>query len=150
MPQSLAQLYVHLVFSTKGRTRGIPRGVHPDLRAYTGGVLRELDSPMLCAGAEADHIHILYRQSKNTALAKTVEKVKTATSKWLKTQDAVSRSFHWQAGYAAFSVSASKLRDVQRYIENQAEHHRTLAFQEELRQFLRKYSVEYDERYVWD
>jgi REP element-mobilizing transposase RayT len=150
MPQSLAQVYIHLIFSTKGRAALIPQSIRDDLCAYLGGVLRALDSPMQCVAAQPDHVHIVYRQSKNLPLAKIVEKIKTASSKWVKTKDKRLDSFHWQNGYAAFSVSASRLGPVRGYVETQAEHHRTVSFQDELRRFFAEYHVEYDERYVWD
>jgi REP element-mobilizing transposase RayT len=150
MPQSLAQLYTHLVFSTKNRERVIHPAVYEDLRAYFGGILRDLHSPLLQAGVVADHVHLLYRQSKNLALIKVVEDVKTGTSEWIKTKGKEYSRFHWQNGYGAFSVSASRLDAVRQYILNQESHHATVSFQEEFRRFLAEYEVEYDERYVWD
>ena len=150
MPQSLAQIYVHLIFSTKDRAALIPKSIRQDLCAYLGGVLRALDSPILCVAVQPDHIHIIYRQTKNLPLAKTVEKIKTSSSKWVKTKDEHLSSFHWQNGYAAFSVSASRLDSVRKYIEGQPKHHQTISFQDELRQYFAEYHVEYDEEYVWD
>lgn len=98
----------------------------------------------------ADHVHILCILSKNHALAKVMEEIKKGTSKWLKTQSSSLGTFHWQNGYGAFSVSQSSIAAVREYIAGQEEHHRKVTFQEEFRAFLRKYRVEYDERYVWD
>jgi hypothetical protein len=83
-------------------------------------------------------------------LKKIVEEVKKSSSKWMKTDGTKNRVFYWQNGYAAFSVSASNVPDVRRYIENQREHHRKMLFQEELRTLLTRHDVEFDERYVWD
>jgi putative transposase len=92
---------------------------------------------------------MLVSQSQNLALAKLVEKVKKGSSKWIKTKGAALRRFYWQDGYAAFSVSQSKVTAVEAYTARQKEHHRKRSFREELIQFLRKYGVEYDERYIW-
>jgi hypothetical protein len=91
---------------------------------------------------------VLLVLARTIPLSKVVEEVKKGSSKWLKTQGVP--AFAWQAGYGAFSVSASQVDAVSRYIENQEEHHRKTTFQDEFRQFCRKYGVELDERYVWD
>jgi hypothetical protein len=95
-------------------------------------------------------VHILLSQSKNHALADIVEEVKKSSSKWIKTQGAGFGDFHWQAGYGGFSVSASRIPAVERYIRNQESHHHKNTFQEEFRRFLKEYEIDYDERYVWD
>jgi REP element-mobilizing transposase RayT len=150
MAQSLAQLYTHLIFSTKERIPILHSNEHEPLREYLGGIFRELECPVIAIGVEKDHVHCVYRHSKNIALAKVVEKVKIGSSKWLKTKGERYASFHWQNGYGAFSLSASKLDVVKQYVLNQAEHHKTVSFQEEYRRFLKKYNIEFDERYVWD
>jgi hypothetical protein len=92
-----------------------------------------------------------YLLSKNHALKKVVEEVKTSSSKWMKQADPKNNAgFQWQAGYAGFSVSQSKVPDVRTYIEGQREHHRTITFQDELRALFQRHGIEYDERYVWD
>jgi REP element-mobilizing transposase RayT len=88
--------------------------------------------------------------SKKIALMKLLEEIKSHSSKWMKTKGAMLKSFYWQNGYGAFSVNPSEIDTVIRYIENQKNHHKKKTFQDEFRAFLRKYKVEYDERYVWD
>ena len=83
-------------------------------------------------------------------MADLVERVKSASSAWIKTAGDGYRDFAWQRGYGAFSVSASNLDEVLRYIDGQAEHHRRVTFQEEYRLFLQRHGVPWDERYVWD
>ena len=95
-------------------------------------------------------MHALFLLSKNHALRKIVEEVKKGSSKWMKREGTKNRDFHWQNGYAAFSVSPSNEGDVKRYIENQEQHHRTMTFQDELRALFERHGIEYDERYVWD
>ncbi|MEX0774838.1 MAG: IS200/IS605 family transposase [Phycisphaeraceae bacterium] len=151
MPQSLAKVLLHLVFSTKHRQPFLESAsVRPALNAYVVGILANLDCPSLIANCVQDHIHVLFRLSRTVSIAAVVEEVKKSSSAWLKTQDVGLRNFYWQSGYAAFSVSQSSVSQVTRYIAGQEEHHRRLSFQEELRLLFRKHEVEFDERYVWD
>jgi REP element-mobilizing transposase RayT len=93
----------------------------------------------------------LFSLWKNFALKKIVEEVKKGSSKWMKTDEgAINRDFHWQRGYAGFSVSQSNVEEVRRYIENQAEHHHKMTFQDEVRALFKRHGIEFDERYVWD
>jgi REP element-mobilizing transposase RayT len=150
MPQSLSKLYVHLIFSTKHREPLLLSTVRGPLYAYLATLLKNEDCPALKVGGAFDHVHSLFRLSKNLALAEAVEEVKTSSSKWIKTQDRALQSFHWQSGYGGFSVGPAEVDSVAAYIEGQQEHHRVVSFQEEYRKFLQEYGVEYDERYVWD
>jgi putative transposase len=150
MPQSLSKLYVHLIFSTKHREPVLIPSVRGALHAYVATVLKNQDCPALKVGSTRDHAHLLFRLSKNLTLAEVVEKVKTSSSKWLKTQGRALQAFYWQNGYGGFSVSPGEVDSVAAYIEGQEEHHRVVSFQEEYRKFLEDYGVEYDERYVWD
>lgn len=79
-----------------------------------------------------------------------LEEVKKRSSKWIKTQGDAYHQFYWQNGYGAFSVNPSQLDVVIKYISNQHEHHKKVSFQDEYRAFLKKYKVDFDERYVWD
>jgi REP element-mobilizing transposase RayT len=95
-------------------------------------------------------VHILCKLSKKIALIKLLEEVKSHSSKWIKTKGSEFANFYWQDGYGAFSVNPSEVDVVIKYIENQKNHHKTKTFQDEYRQFLKKYQVEFDEKYVWD
>jgi REP element-mobilizing transposase RayT len=150
MSQSLVKNLIHLVYSTKNRTPWIPEEAREKLDAYQAGIFRQWDSPAIIIGGVEDHVHALFLLSKNHALRKIVEEVKKGSSKWMKREGTKNRDFHWQNGYAAFSVSPSNEGDVKRYIENQEQHHRTMTFQDELRALFERHGVEYDERYVWD
>jgi putative transposase len=150
MPQSLAKNLIHLVFSTKNRQAILTESVRDPLCAYAAGVLRDLDSPAIAINAWRDHIHILFELNKNHSLSQVVMEVKRATSKWIKTQGPGFANFHWQNRYGAFSIGQSGVEGVKAYIANQAEHHRANGFEEEFRPLLKRYQVEFDERYVWD
>jgi REP-associated tyrosine transposase len=151
MSQSLAQVYLHIVFSTKNRKAFLQnRALRAELHNYLGGVCRSLDSPPLIVGGVADHVHLLCRLSRTHTIAEVIRELKRDSSKWIKTKDAALGEFHWQDGYGAFSVSPSHVEALRKYIANQEEHHRTESFQDEFRRLLKKYGLEYDERYVWD
>lgn len=150
MPQSLARLHIHLIFSTKNRERIIPDRVRDSLHAYMATVLQNLGcSPVLINSVE-DHVHILFELARTVAVSSAVEDVKKASSKWIKTQGGEFARFAWQAGYGAFAVSESNVPAVREYIANQQEHHRKKSFQGEYRAFLERHRIAFDERYVWD
>ena len=150
MPQSLAAVYVHLVYSAKNREPLIRPEIEEELRCYHAGILRELDSPMLCSNGTADHVHILLRLGRKASIAELVEELKKSSSKWIKTKGPQYQNFYWQSGYGAFSIGQSGIANLKKYIANQKEHHRKKTFQDEFRAFLAKYEIPYDERYVWD
>lgn len=150
MSQSLAKNYVHLVFSTKYRQQLIYPPVESELHNYIGGTCKMLDCQPIIVGGYTDHIHILCMLSRKIALMNLMEKVKSHSSKWIKSMGPSYADFYWQNGYGAFSVSPRGVDRVTNYIANQHEHHRHKTFQDEFRVILKKNKVEYDERYVWD
>ncbi len=151
MPQSLANVLIHIVFSTKHRQPFLKdKSIRNELHAYSLTVLQSLDSPSLAINSVADHIHILCNLSRKITIADLIQELKTSTSKWLKTKDPALNDFHWQSGYGVFSVSQSKRPDVIHYIQHQEEHHRLINYQDEFRQLCAKHNLEIDERYVWD
>jgi len=150
MPQSLSQIYIHLVFGTKIHEPLLENSVRDELHRYAATILHNLESPAITIGSVSNHVHILFSLSRNYPVRKIVEEVKKSSSKWLKTKDGISANFQWQNGYGVFSVSQSGLHDVIDYIEKQHDHHRHVSFQEGYRKFLQKYNIEFDERYVWD
>lgn len=151
MPQSLSAVYLHLIFSTKGRE---PYLADTDLRlemhAYLGGISKQLDCPPIIIGGMPDHVHLLARFGRGVTQSDWVKELKRVSSHWIKERDDHLKNFSWQSGYGVFSVSPSALEKVESYIQNQEEHHRVLTFQEEFRTFLRKHRLAWDEQYVWD
>ncbi len=101
-------------------------------------------------GGHHDHVHILCLLSRKISQAKLVEELKKSSSKWLKSLGHEFSDFFWQDGYGIFSINPTQTEAVREYIKNQATHHQAISFQDEFRAFLKKYGVEYDERYVWD
>jgi len=151
MPQSLAFIYAHLVFSTKNRVDYLKnKEVKDKLFAYIGSILRNNDSTPMVVGGTANHVHILCSISKNHPLSAVIREIKRSSSKWVKDFDSSLSAFQWQNGYAAFSVSKGNLQRVCSYIANQEKHHQRVSFEEELRDILRRQGIEIDERYLWD
>jgi putative transposase len=146
----LVKNLVHLVYSTKRRRPSIPREYQKKLFAYQAGIFKELQSPAIIIGGIEDHVHALFSLSRNYALKTVVEEVKKGSSKWMKTSGPKDANFFWQAGYSAFSVSQSISEQVRRYIENQAKHRARMSYQDELRQFLKRHQLEFNEQYLWD
>jgi REP element-mobilizing transposase RayT len=149
MAQSLAQLYVHTVFSTKERMPTISDDLRIELYRYTASVFNEIGCNAIEVGGTADHIHILHCLSRTRAIADVVEEIKKPTSKFMKRKGAAFGKFSWQDGYGAFSVSASMLSRVRAYIVQQQDHHSGRTYQDEFRALLKKHHIKYDERYLW-
>jgi REP element-mobilizing transposase RayT len=151
MPQSLAQIYLHLVFSTKNRVQYLrDQTLRQETILYIKGTCDGLKCPSVQTGGWEDHIHVLCRMGRTISIADLVKGIKTASSAWIKTKSRQLADFHWQLGYGAFSISPSHVDTLIAYIQNQEEHHRTETFQEEFRRICAKYEIEIDERYVWD
>ena len=149
MSQLLAQIYVHLVFSTKERQPFLlDDAFRKRTHTYLAGICKQQESPSVAIGGVADHVHILSRLGRTMDVATLVREIKRDSSKWIKENNSKLQEFHWQAGYGAFSISPSHVDALVRYIENQEEHHRTVSFQDEFRRICKKYRVEIDERCV--
>jgi REP element-mobilizing transposase RayT len=140
---------VHVIFSTKNRELLITPRIEPELFAYIGGILKNHDCRLVDAGGTHNHVHLLISQSKNFALSSLMKDVKKNSSSWIKTKGREFNNFHWQDGYGAFSIGQSQVPNLQRYIANQKKHHLKRSFEDEFLQFLKKYEMEFDERYLW-
>ena len=150
MGQTLVKNYIHIVFSTKNRVPCIHPPVEQELHAYMGGICRDLDCPPIMIGGYTDHVHVLINLSKNIALTTLMTKLKSNSSKWVKSKGGNYKNFFWQNGYGAFSVFPSEVERVVKYIENQKEHHSKQSSKKEFQNFMDEHSMEYDERYIWD
>ena len=148
MPQTLSLNLVHIIFSTKGRISLIHDDVAPSLHAYLAGVARELGCDCFRVGGVADHVHLALRLPTTKAAADIVSRLKTSSSAWMKEQGIA--KFGWQRGYGLFSVGPTDLDALVQYIDNQKAHHTRKSFQDEMRAFLTKYGVSFDEKYVWN
>ena len=150
MAQSLSKVLLHVVFSTKNRMASILQDLAGDLHASLAGACRALGSEAYRVGGTEDHVPLACTLPRTLTVSKLLEEIKKTSSAWFKRHDPRCAGFSWQAGYGAFSLGESQLDALIRYIDTQKEHHRTRAFREELLDLLRKYRVEYDERYLWD
>lgn len=150
MPQSLCKVYVHRVYSTKNRERVLSDAIRPSLHEYLGGILRKSGAQAVEINSEPDHAHLLFLLGRVVSIGQIVGKLKQGSTIWLQEQSPQWRDFHWQNGYASFSVSHSQLETARSYVRNQREHHRKISFQDELRALLKKHEEEWDERYLWD
>ncbi len=150
MAQSLSKILLHMVFSTKSRSPTIPPDLAKDLHAYLAGACRALGSEAYRVGGTEDHVHIACTLPRTMTVSKLLEEIKKTSSAWFKGQDARCRRFSWQAGYGAFSLGQSQLPTLIQYIDNQHEHHSTTSFRVEFLKLLKRYEVDYDERYLWD
>jgi putative transposase len=143
MSHSYSSNLVHIVFSTKGREKSIPRSKLPQLWPYFGGIAKNHQIPLLIAGGMVDHAHLLFVLPATTALSKTVQVFKANSSRW------IAPGFEWQSGYAAFSVSRADRESVHKYIATQEEHHRTRSFEEEFLSLLKTAGIDCDPKFVF-
>jgi len=151
MPQSLSNVLVHIVFSTKERHPFLSRrALRMAMHKHLAAVSTELRCPVIKVGAVEDHVHLLARQAHTVTLAGWVRELKRTSSLWVKERPEGPNVFQWQAEYGAFSVSQSQSAAVERYIARQEAHHRSVSFQQEFRTLLERHQIAYDERYLWD
>jgi putative transposase len=149
MSQSFAAIQLHIVFSTKNRLPAITPDLAPKLYGYIHSIVAK-SGILLAAGGVADHVHLLVTLGRETSVSELVRLVKCNSSGWVHQTFPTHRDFAWQSGYGAFSVSRSHRGIVEKYVETQSEHHKTLSFQDEFRELLRLHELDWDERYVWD
>ncbi len=147
MPQSLAKILVHVVFSTKSRINLIHPEIEADLYGYMHGIVRNNKSKLIIGNGTADHSHLLISLGKTIDIATLVGDIKRDSSVWMKQHE---KAFYLQDGYGAFSIGESQVPRVVKYIADQKQHHAKMDFKDEFRGLLGRYKVEYDERYVWD
>jgi REP element-mobilizing transposase RayT len=150
VPQSLAAVYLHIVFGTKNRTPFIA----PDLRErpypYLAATAPGNGTKVLAIGGVSDHIHLLISFGREVTIADTIKTLKAASSRWVHDTFPDRREFAWQNGYGAFSVGYTNLDAVREYLAGQEEHHKVTTFQEEYRTLMQRAGLTWDERYVWD
>ena len=151
MAQSLAKIIAHAIFSTQSRYPYLrDPNLREELHRYIGGILLELDCQPIITGGVEDHVHLLCSLSRTCEPANMIKEVKRGSSLWLKTKGVELKDFAWQSGYGIFSIGYSQIEAVRTYIAWQEDHHRQVSFQDEFRQFLQRYEIPFDERYVWD
>jgi putative transposase len=143
LPHSYAQNNIHLVFSTKNRRKAISRDMQKRLWPYISAICQENKIFVHAVGGMEDHCHVLFQLPPTMSLADAILVIKVSSSKWM------GKRFGWQKGYGAFSVSASNIPAVVRYIRDQERHHRKMSFEQEFIALLERHGVEYDQKYVF-
>jgi putative transposase len=150
MGQSLSNVIVHIIFSTKHRQKLILPEFREPLFGYLGQTLNNLKCNTIIVGGYLDHVHCLCRMSKTITQAKLMEELKSSSSKFMKTLDQRLQNFYWQDGYAMFSVDPKSVNGVIHYISTQEDHHSNNDFQSEFRNLMKEHNLEIDERFVWE
>jgi REP element-mobilizing transposase RayT len=150
MSQSLSQIIVHGVFSTKHRTPWLDKELRKSLFAYIATILKSKGHVPILIGGHDDHIHMLFGLARTESIADTIKHTKVNSSVWIKEEFENLQDFAWQGGYGAFSVSYQSIGSAMAYISNQDEHHKKMSFQDEFRQLMAEHGIAIDERYVWD
>ncbi len=151
MPNTYTQITIHAVFAVKGRANIITKGWRDELHSYITGIIRsEKNVKSLAVGGWKDHVHILIGLPPTLAVSDLLQKVKQNSSKWINEKKFTLGKFQWQEGFGAFSHSRSQRNNVINYIMNQEEHHKNITFREEYLDMLKKFDVDYDEKYVFE
>jgi REP element-mobilizing transposase RayT len=149
MGQSLIRNYVHIIFSTKNRLRYIKEDRKEIIFSYIGALCNKKKCQVLRVGGYEDHIHILCLLDKNITLVDLIRFIKTNSSRWIKGKFPEINSFAWQEGYGSFSINPQQIELVIEYIDKQKIHHGKVTFEGEYLAFLKKYNIDYDERFIW-
>lgn len=150
MSHSYVSQLMHCVFSTKERRPFITSELQTRLFPYIGGIARKNKMNLIAAGGVEDHVHLLISLSKTLDIAHAMQLIKGGSSKWVHDEFPEHRSFEWQEGYGAFSIGIGEVERTVKYINDQAEHHKSKDFKTEFISFLDRHLIEYDESYVFD
>jgi putative transposase len=150
MANTFSKIYLHVVFTVKGRQCLIQKQWQDELYKYICGVVQAKEQKVYAIGGVSDHIHILVSMKPNIAISELVGAIKSNSSRWINERGFINGKFTWQEGFGVFSYSESQLDNVIGYINNQEQHHKIKSFKEEYIELLHKFNVDYDERYLFD
>ena len=150
MPNTYTQLYIQIVFTVKGKQNLIAKKNREELHKYITGIITNRQQKLLAIFAMPDHIHLLVNIKPNITISDLVRDIKSNSSKFINDNKWVKGKFSWQEGFGAFSYAKSNVDNVVKYILNQEEHHKVKSFKEEYIDFLEKFNVNYDEKYLFD
>ncbi len=150
MANTYTQLKIHLVFAVMGRENMIPETHHTEVEKYITGIVQNRQHKMLAIYCMPDHIHIFIGLHPAQSISKLVEEIKKASQTYINQQPWMPFNFKWQRGYGAFSYSKSQTNAVVKYILNQPKHHKKKSFRDEYLEMLRKFDVDFDEKYLFE
>jgi REP element-mobilizing transposase RayT len=149
MADTYTQIYIQFVFAVQNRTSLIHPEWEDELYKYITGIVQNKSHKMIAINGMPDHLHMLVGFRPVDHISEFIKVVKGESSKWISEKGFVNRRFNWQEGYGAFSYSSSQIDRVYHYVMNQKKHHQTRTFLEEYRAFLKKFDVDYNERYIF-
>ena len=149
MANTYTQIHIHFVFAVKFRDGIISPQWKDTLYKYITGTIHNNNHKLLAINGTSDHIHILIGLRPSQSISDLMKDVKQSSSKWINENKLVKGHFEWQEGYGAFSHSKSQINKVIDYIDNQESHHKKLTFKEEYLDFLKKFDVDYDEKFIF-
>ena len=150
MSNTYSQIYIQIVFAVKGRQNLISKNNREELHKYITGIVQSREQKMLAIFAMPDHVHILVGMKPNLSISDLVRDIKAGSSKYINDSKWIQGKFNWQEGFGAFSYAKSQQDVVVKYILNQEEHHKTKSFKEEYLEFLEKFEIDYDEKYLFE
>lgn len=150
MGNTYTQLYIQTVFTVKGKTNLIHKKNKEELHKYITGIIQNRKHKLLAINCMPDHVHIFIGYQPSQALPDLMRDVKSNSSKFINENKWVVGKFEWQEGYGAFSYSRSHINNVIKYINNQESHHKKISFKEEYLAFLKKFDIDFDEKYLFD
>ena len=150
MPNTYSQIYIQIVFAVKGRENLIEEKNRYELQKFITGIVSKRNQKMLAIYAMPDHVHILIGMEPDISISDLVRDIKAGSSKFINDSKWINGKFNWQQGFGAFSYSKSHLDNVIKYILNQKEHHEKETFKVEYLNFLEKFGIEYNEKYLFE
>jgi putative transposase len=150
LANTYSQVYLHIVFAVKGRQNLISAGIREELHKYITGIVTNRDQKLLSIFCMPDHTHILIGLKPSINISDFVRDIKAGSSKFINEKKLIKGRFNWQEGFGVFSYARSQIDTVIKYIQNQEKHHRKKTFKEEYVEFLKKFSVQYDEKYLFE
>jgi len=150
MANTFTQIYIHIVFSVKGRQNLIQKSWEDELYKYICGIVNGRDQKVYAIGGVADHIHLLVSIKPTISISELVRDIKAHSSKWINEKRFIDGKFQWQKGFGGFSFSHSQIDNVIAYMNNQEQHHKMKKFKEEYIELLKKYDIDYDENYLFE
>lgn len=150
MPNTYTQIHIQFVFAVKYRHGIIAPQWKQELYSYISGIIEKQGHKLLAINGMPDHIHIFIGMRPNQSVSDLLQDIKRNSSLWINQKGFVNGKFEWQEGYGAFSYSKSHTKTVIEYIENQEMHHKRTTFKEEYLEFLQKFEIDYDERYIFN
>ena len=150
MAGTFSQIYIQYVFAVKGRENLLQMPWRDEVFRYIAGIIKSKQQKPIIVNGVSDHVHVFVGLKPSMPIADLVRDIKNNSSKFINEQKFIKTKFSWQDGYGAFSYSHSQIENVYQYILNQEEHHRKKTFKDEYIEFLQKFGIEFNEKYLFD